>query len=185
MNWVDAIVVVIFLVCAGLGFWQGFVRLLLTLVAGYVGLAVATASYGPAAGLLMSAGDDLQRSTAEVLSFSGILVITAVVLLLGGVFTFRHFHLPRRLSMVDQFSGVVLGVVTGALAVSLALLIASFSATLAHYFLATSGSNLLISVVSNGMDTSATVPVFHRLVPIISSAVRPWAPLGLPPFLHG
>lgn len=184
MNWVDVVVMILFVACAGIGFIQGFARLLIALVGIYIGFVVAAASYRPAAEYLAVLSGDMNPVTAEIVAFSLLLIVTAVMLIVAGLSLFKHFSLPRPMAVINQIGGVFLGVATGTLALTLGILISSFGVVLLHYAVVSVEPNwMFLRFVSMDMQSSATVPFFLHLTPFLSGLISPWAPAGLPLFM--
>lgn len=184
MNWVDIVVMVLFVACAGLGFIQGFARLLIALVGIYIGFVVAAASYRPLAESLASLSGTMNPVTAEIVAFSTLLTVTSVMLVVAGLSLFKHFRLPKPVAVINQIGGIFLGLVTGTLALTLGVLISSFGVVLLHYAIVSVEPNwMFLKFVSTDMQSSATVPFFLHLTPFLSTFISPWAPMGLPVFM--
>jgi uncharacterized membrane protein required for colicin V production len=182
MNLLDYGIIAMIGVMIGGGFFMGISRVTSVIVAIYFAAIVAATFYQSIAGSIEGVVSQMNPSTAELLSF------VFLFLLMASLFSFMITHslktsnMAGRFSILDNIGGATLGIVIAAVTVALAVTVT----TLLLQVLAstTSGSqDGMLGAVQSQVSGSALVPVFQKLLPILTSSIRPWFPGGLPQIL--
>lgn len=182
MNVLDFVIIAAIGGMVGFGFFVGISRVTAGLVAIYFAAIVAATFYQSVAESLERVAPSLSSSTAELLTF------VILFLSMTGLFVFLIVHslrassLAGRFSILDNVGGATLGIVIAGVTVALAMTVI----TLALQVLTstTIGSqDGMLGMVQSQVSGSALTPVFLKLLPILTSSIRPWFPGGLPDIL--
>ncbi|CAN5723513.1 hypothetical protein BH23CHL2_BH23CHL2_19100 [soil metagenome] len=182
MNMMDAVIVAMFLAIAGVGFFVGVVRTSSSMVALYLATVIAATFYERLGNLFRGVLDAMSVGAAHFIAFVILFVgITAMFSYLIET-TLHPTSTKRRFAILDNLGGASLSIVIAfvAITMSLAITVILIQAAIAASGDASSGP---MSVVRSQMDVSVLAPLFLRLLPILTAAVRPWFPGGLPPIL--
>src|SRR5436309_7487509 len=108
MNVMDIVYILLLLVGLAIGFFQGTIKLLITIVAFYVAIILASLYF-------QSLGNFYRlhfRSTVEVsqiTAFATVLLVAFLVLTIAGLYTFRYARIPASLDFIDRIIGTLLG----------------------------------------------------------------------------
>jgi membrane protein required for colicin V production len=104
MNWIDIAIIVVGVLFALIGLWQGVIRTVFTLAGLIGGIVLAGHYYQPFANVLSPDG----ASWAGIAAFAIILVVTVIVVNILGLLVARFLHLLR-LGWVDKAFGFIIG----------------------------------------------------------------------------
>ena len=118
MNFVDLLLILIFIGLLVTGFFQGMIRVLVIILAFYLSLVLATLYY-PSFGEWLVRTLGTQRFVAQYVAFALVLFFATILLTAAGVYTFRYAQLPGQLQYLDRIVGTVLGMVLGALVIGI------------------------------------------------------------------
>jgi uncharacterized membrane protein required for colicin V production len=113
MNWVDAIIIVIALISAYIGYKQGLIRTVFSFIGLIVGVVLAGQWSDSLADLLSSD----RAQWAYIVAFAIILIVVLVAANLAGA-VLKGFIKFIMLGWLDSLGGIVLGLLVGAIAVA-------------------------------------------------------------------
>jgi uncharacterized membrane protein required for colicin V production len=163
MNFVDLLFLLLLLGGLALGFFQGTIKLLVAIVAFYVGILLASL-YFTTVGLTFMRRFNSSLQVGQITAFAVILLVAFLLLTVAGLYTFRYARMPSSLDFLDRMVGTVLGLVMaglflGMFAVILKLLfyreievaqlpiIASFQSSVRSSFLVVFFSNQILPLI--------------------------------------
>ena len=183
-NAIDTLFFLTFLVIVSVGYIGGTIRLLLVLIAVYLGLILSGSFYVPTGYWLAAHLMALNIYTAQIVSFFLISSLGTAALTVSLFKTFHSVSLPRFLSSMDQVAGAALGalVATFAIFILTAILRAIFDALLI-------GAQMGVQIWPALLDLAVQVRVsflanlFADLSTPILVTMLPWFPQGLPDIL--
>jgi uncharacterized membrane protein required for colicin V production len=173
-NWFD--VLLLFLVGFGLtvGYAQGLLRQVMGLAALYIATIIATQYFIPFSNFLRSVLFLTESRLWSALAFFLILLgVTSIINFLAA----DAYRLTKSsiYPLVDHLGGMVLGLITILITLSLVLPILIFvTSEPMPYF------DSVRSDIAAGMQTARMMPLFQAIKPIVLSAITPWIPGGLP-----
>jgi membrane protein required for colicin V production len=174
MNGIDLLFILILLAGLALGFFQGTIKLLVAILAFYVSLVLASL-YFQAVGNFFRLRFHSSREVGEVTAFATVMLISFLLLVLAGLYTFRYLKAPASLDFIDKILGTLLGLLLGALFMGLlAILLKDL-----FVFRNPAGEAALPVVISfqSGVRTSTLVSFFgDRVFPLLYQTVRPILP---------
>lgn len=182
MNVLDVIIIAAIGGMIGVGFFVGVSRVTAGIISIYFASIVTATFYGSLASFFESLSENINPDTADLVAF----VIMFVVM--TSLFTWLITHSIRASNMVGRFAilnnvgGAGLGIVVAGVAIALSMTII----TLLLQVLATTSSGAaggMLGTVQSQVSGSALAPIFMRLLPILTSSIRPWFPGGLPDIL--
>jgi membrane protein required for colicin V production len=105
MNWLDIIIAILLVASLVIGFMQGFIKTLLTLVGLVVGIVLASNFYQELGGLLKFISDP---RIANILAFIIILLVVSIAAAILAMIL-KTILKAINLGCVDRFAGAVLG----------------------------------------------------------------------------
>src|SRR5215470_4664277 len=114
MNGIDILYIILLLGGLALGFFQGTIRLLVAIVAFYVGILLASL-YFTTVGLSFMRRFHSSLEVGQITAFAVILLVAFLLLTVAGIYTFRYARLPASLDFLDRMAGTVLGLVMAGL----------------------------------------------------------------------
>ncbi|HLT18282.1 MAG TPA: CvpA family protein [Thermomicrobiales bacterium] len=182
MNLMDVLIVTLFVVVAGCGFFFGVARTISTMIAVYLATVISATFYERFGNLIIDMIGAISESAAYfaafVLLFVGITVLFTLVI----ISTIHPTSMKRRFAILDNLGGATIsvGIAFVAITMSLAILVVIIQAAAAASGEATGG---MMGEIRDQMETSTLAPLFLRLLPILTSTIQPWFPGGLPPIL--
>lgn len=183
MNVLDFIIILMVGVMVGLGFFLGIGRVTSAIIALYFSAIVAATFYLPISDLLSGFVDEMNPATAELLAF--------VVLFLGMAAIFsavisrsvRTFALSGRFAILDNIGGATLGILIAGATIALSMTVTTILLQVLNETTSGAASGML-GTMRDQVQTSALAPIFLKLLPVVTSTIRPWFPSGLPSILE-
>lgn len=178
LNWLDLFILITLIVGFGVGYVEGLLRQVIGLGALYVGAIIGAQYFTVVAGWIRVIFSQAPSKFVNALAFFIILgVVTSVI---NWLFfdAYRSTRL-RLFPLIDHLGGIVLGLVTTAITIGLALPVITFAVG-EPWPLAEPTRFLVIE----GLQTSRLLPVFDLLKPSLLDALGPWLPGGLPSIFH-
>jgi membrane protein required for colicin V production len=174
MNGIDLLFLLILLGGLALGFFQGTIKLLVTIIAFYVSLVLASL-YFQAVGNFFRVRFNSSQEVGQITAFATVLVISFLLLTLAGLYTFRYFKVPTSLDFIDKIIGTLLGMFLGALFMGL---LAILLKDLFVFRSPASEAGLPIIISFQGGVRSSTLVTFFgdRLFPLLYRTVQPILP---------
>ena len=119
MNWVDILIIIYLGLSIVLGFAQGLIRTLLSIIGTIVGILLASHFYKQLGDILTFISN---RDLANIIAFIVILlVVMGIAALIASIL--RSIIKAIMLGMIDRLGGAVLGLILGALSISAILAI--------------------------------------------------------------
>ena len=179
LTWFDAFVVLAVIIYAVLGYSSGLVRRVIGFIALYAGFYAATYVGHAGVTMLHQANPLLETADARIYLFSGTLV--GVVFLVELIATLYHQELQVSLVAVNHLSGLVVGLATGIVAVTLIWVVLDAAANPVGGSLTSSQVHLKQQV-----EQSYLGPKLDRaLGGVLTTAFRPVLPRDLPGYFGG
>jgi uncharacterized membrane protein required for colicin V production len=111
-NFVDILFILLLLGGLALGFFQGTIRLLIAIIAFYVGIVLASL-YFTTVGLFFQQRFSSTLRVGQITAFAMILLIAFLLLTIAGLYTFRYAKMPASLDFLDRIIGTLLGLLLG------------------------------------------------------------------------
>ncbi len=175
MNFIDLLLILIFVGLLATGFFQGMIRLLVMIVALYLSLVLASLYFAPL-GEFFVRNFDTQRYVGQYVAFFLVLVIGFVLLTIAGLYTFRYAKLPGSIEYLDRIVGTVLGMFLGVLIVGI------FGSLLWNMMVLRGGRNIdlpIFEAFGNAVANSSIERYFSRvLLPLVYRYADPFLPEG-------
>ncbi|MFL5760466.1 MAG: CvpA family protein [Thermomicrobiales bacterium] len=184
-NWVDYAILLSFMVIVGFGFFGGIAKVSAAIISIYASSILAAAFYRPTTNALQRVFSNLGQTLGELITFVVLFLVFSAVLTMIVARWFTGVRLPRRFLLVDNIGGVVLGLVLSAMALTFAALFLTVVLQALNQTVSLTGSDSVLGFARSQIRESELVPLFLRLAPLVSHAVSPWFPSGLPPIIDG
>ncbi len=174
MNLTDLLFILVLLGGLALGFFQGTVKLLITIVAFYVSIVLASL-YFQSVGNFYRERFHSSAEVGQITAFATVLLVSFLLLTLAGLYTFRYFRMPASLDFFDKILGTLLGLLMAALFMGiLAILLKDL-----FIFRSPASDASLPFVISmqRSVRSSTLVHFFgDTILPLIYTTVRPVLP---------
>src|ERR1043166_7878220 len=106
MNFMDIVFILLLLGGLALGFFQGTIRLLIAIVAFYVGILLASL-YFTTVGLIFQRRFHSTLYVGQITAFAIILLVSFLLLAIAGFYTFRYAKMPASLDFIDRIVGTI------------------------------------------------------------------------------
>jgi uncharacterized membrane protein required for colicin V production len=182
MNVLDFVIIAMVGVMIGAGFFLGVSRVTASIVAIYFAAIVSATFYQSIATSLEDLVSAMNPSTAELLSFVLLFLTMTILFAFMIMHSLKSSNMAGRFAILDNVGGATLGIVIAGVAVALAITVTTLM--LQVLTSTTTGSqDGMLGAVQSQVSGSALVPVFQKLLPILTSSIRPWFPGGLPDIL--
>ena len=174
MNGIDIVFLLILLGGLALGFFQGTIKLLVTIIAFYVSIVLASL-YFQAVGNFFRVRFNSSQEVGQITAFATVLLLSFLLLTLAGLYTFRYLKVPPSLDFFDKIIGTLLGLLLGALFMGLLAML------LKDLFVfrspATEAGLPIVISFQSGVRNSNLVSFFgDRLFPLLYRTIRPVLP---------
>ncbi|MEZ4522272.1 MAG: CvpA family protein [Thermomicrobiales bacterium] len=182
MNAMDILIVLLFVVIAGIGFFVGVVRTMSSMVAIYLATVISATFYQRLGDFFRNSMVSMSQGAAYFVAFVILFIGVTALFTIIIISTLHPTSTKRRFAILDNLGGASLSVIVAFVAITMSLAI---TVIMIQAAVAASGdaSNGPMSMVREQMDASALAPLFLRLLPFLTAAVQPWFPGGLPPIL--
>jgi hypothetical protein len=175
MNFMDVLLILIFLGMLIAGFFQGMIRLLVVIAAFYLATVLASLYYAPL-GEFFVRQFETQRFVGQYVAFVLVHAISFTLLTIAGLYTFRYAKLPGSLEYLDRIIGTVLGMVLGGLVVGIT------ADLLWNLMIARGGRNIdlpIFGMIGNSVAGSSVIQYFSNVVlPLTYNYLDPILPDG-------
>jgi uncharacterized membrane protein required for colicin V production len=183
MSAFDLLIMGFFFAVVLLSFLGGFDKVLSILAGLYIGAIIAARTYVILDERVMAKiFPAMATYTGELVAFLLVLLIVALSVSIGLSRKWAFQRFARRIGVLNNLVGGLLGLVLAFLATVLAgMAITVFL----HVISATDqmGSSPTVSDLGLLLSDSALVPMFAKLVPIVVAPLMPWFPSGMPSLL--
>lgn len=174
MNGIDLLFILILLAGLALGFFQGTIKLLIAIIAFYVGIILASL-YFQVVGNFFRVRFHSTLEVSQITAFAVLLLVSFLLLTIAGLYTFRYARVPASLDFVDRIVGTLLGLLLGTLfAGMLAILLQDLFVS---RDVAGSVNFPIMQAFQRGVRSSFLVSFFgNQILPLIYASVRPVLP---------
>lgn len=179
----DVFVLIAFMGLVALGFFQGLARLVAGALAVYFGAVFAATFYRPLTDSVVSLVPTMGRATGELATFLVLFIGFALIFAVGMSRWIGKLSLPRRLRILDTIGGALMGIIVGAVAVTVTVMLLSFSLQVMDR-VSLNASSPLQRILQDGIEESVLVPVFLRIAPFFVRLISPFFPGDIPPILR-
>ena len=174
MNFTDILFILLLLGCLALGFFQGTIRLVIAIVAFYIGIILASL-YFTTVGLFFQRRFNSTLNVSQIMAFFIILLVAFFLLTIAGFYTFRYARMPASLDFVDRILGTLLGLLLGVLFLGI------FAIVLKDLFVyqdvAGSITFPIMRAFQSSVRSSLLRPIFSdQILPLIYQTVAPVLP---------
>jgi uncharacterized membrane protein required for colicin V production len=171
MNFVDALFILLLLGGLALGFFQGTIKLLVTIIAFYVGIILASL-YFTTVGVTFQRRFGSSLHVGQITAFAIILLVAFLLLTVAGIYTFRYARMPASLDFIDRIAGTMLGLVMAC------LLLGMLGVILKLLFYGAIVADLpIIASFQGSVKGSFLVGFFsNQILPLIFVTVQPFLP---------
>ena len=174
MNLTDLLFIFLLLGGLALGFFQGTVKLIITIIAFYVSIVLASL-YFQSVGNFYRERFHSSPEVGQITAFATVLLVSFLLLTLAGLYTFRYFRMPVGLDFFDKILGTLLGLVMAAFFMGI------LSILLKDLFIfrspATGASLPFVIAMQSSVRSSTLVHFFaDTILPLIYTTVRPVLP---------
>lgn len=166
-----------------LSFLGGLGKVFSTLAGLYGGTLLATWFYQPFTALvLFKMFPQMGTFTGNLTAFLLLLFLTSLVITIALGRSFFVRHVARKIGILNNLSGGVLGIAVALFAAILATMVTSLLLQVLNSAAALDGSPTMI-LVRYQLTNPTLVPLFLRLAPAIILPLQPFLPQGVPPLL--
>lgn len=174
MNGHDLVMLLGLALITALGFFQGTIRLLVSLLSFYLSIVLASL-YFRIVGAWLSRRLGTSQTTAPAIAFALVLIISFIVLVIALLYTFRYARTPSSLQVPDRVFGAVLGLLLGALSMGMYAVIMRFL-FIDNDLTAETGFPL-VRFIQNSARSSFMIRYFqNELLPLIFRTLDPVLP---------
>lgn len=174
-NWVDFILILLLLVGMAIGYAQGILREFVGLIAIYIGLVVATQFFVPLSQTFSSVTKNPPNTLGNAIAFFIILFVVMSIINFIAKDAYRAMRI-RTLPGIDHLGGMILGVISMWILVTVFVNVMTFAMTTQAWGSA-EGYRLILEA---GLTNSRVAELTTSTLPVIVMTIRPWMPGGLP-----
>ena len=184
MNGLDFAIIFAFMAIIGLGFFGGLARVSAGLVAIYIAAIVSAMLYQELAQAFSDHVANLNRNTSELFMFIVLFMVSVTIawFLIAGFL--KSIKISRRTPIAGKVGGATLGVVVSAMAVVVAVLLISILLQVLNQTTGSGSAGTVGNSIGNQINSSALVPVFMDVQPVVTRAIAPFFPNGVPSILN-
>lgn len=174
MNVTDIVFILILLGGLALGFFQGTIRLIITIIAFYVGIVLASL-YFQSVGNFFRVRFNSSAEVGQITAFATVLMLTFMLLTAAGLYTFRYFRIPSSLDFFDKILGTLLGLLMAALFMGM---LAVLLKDLFVFRSPASSASLPFMIATQSSVRGSTLVRFfsENVLPLLYNSVRPVLP---------
>lgn len=173
MTFVDILLIIVFLITVGLGFFKGTIKFVISIVAFYASIVLASLYFRFLA--IFFVKRNTSEPVANAISFFLILFLCFVIFLIAGLYTFRYLKMPGRLDYIDRILGMVLGFGMAILAIGIISMLLHY--TFVQHNPAASASFPLANSFQSSVRGSVLRPLLiGRILPVLYNLVAPFLP---------
>jgi len=152
MNWIDIIILILLGLAVGIGFKKGLVQEIVGIIALVVAFFLALALHKTAADLLMKIFTRLPKHIAPTIGFVAMFLAAFLAITLAGWLLSKIIK-ATPLDFADKIGGMVIGLVKGALIISILLLLLALLP--------------LPKEVNRKLDRSAMIRSIRKVAPLV------------------
>lgn len=174
-NWLDFVLIVLLLIGMAVGYAQGLIRQLIGLGALYVALVLATTFFRWGSQTIAQILKIAPNTLTNAITFFAILLVVMGTVNFLGLDAYKSTKL-KLMPFLDHITGMLLGVLSMWIIVSIAVSVLMFSVNTQIWFNAETAQ----LIVKSGLNTSQLAAVTSTTLPVIVSTIRVWLPNGLP-----
>ena len=181
MNALDFSIIVLVGIIIGAGFFLGIGRVTAGIISIYLASVVSATFYRAVAESITGAVNEMNPATAELIAFT-FLFLGLTTLFTIVVTRSLNIAYEGRFEVLNRLGGAGLGMIIAAVAMALAVTLTTVMLGVLSHTTEGAGDGIL-GTMREQTQESALVPVFLKILPILTSTIRPWFPGGLPPIL--
>ncbi|MDP9309898.1 MAG: CvpA family protein [Chloroflexota bacterium] len=173
---VNVLLMALFLIVTGAGFFQGTVKLVIALVTFYLSVVLASLYFK-----LMATYFNTSPVVAEAVSFFIILTLCFIILLAMSLYTFRYVRFPGRLEYLDRILGVGFGVILGVVLASIIAMV------LQYMFISHRAGNeypITRALQTSTQNSTLLRLLMYNILPRLFTLVSPFLPDAAIPFFN-
>jgi uncharacterized membrane protein required for colicin V production len=174
LSWLDIVLFASVLGALAVGYVQGFVRQVLNLAAMYLAAIIATQYYRLLSEFFSQIFFTTPRPLLDAVAFFIVFLGVQGLLSFLTADAYKNTRLP--FPLVDHLLGAGVGLLSGWIAISLALTILAFGVRTEAWGPL---ENVHLSL-REGLDGSQFTIAFMGTMPTLLNAIKPWLPMGLP-----
>jgi uncharacterized membrane protein required for colicin V production len=182
MNALDFAIIIFVGLIVGCGFFLGIGRVTAGIISIYFASVVSATFYRSIATSLRGIVEEMTPATAELIAFVFLFIGLGTLFFILVSHSIRFAREEGRFEIADRLGGAGLGMVVAAIATALAVTITTLMLGVLNQTTGGAGGGIL-GMMREQSEGSALVPVFLRILPVLTSTIRPWFPGGLPPIL--
>lgn len=183
MNVLDVLIIISVGVMIGVGFFLGIGRLTSAVISLYFSAIIAARLYEPISTVLKDLVAQMNPATADLIAFVMLFLGLAAIFSMVITRSFHSFALSGRFSILDNLGGATLGILISGATIALAMTITTVLLQVLSETTSSAGTGIL-GALREQVQSSALAPLFLRLLPVLTSTIRPWFPEGLPAILE-
>ena len=177
--WLDFLIFFLVIASMAIGYTQGLLRQVIALAALYIGTVLGAQYYAVVSSWIRAVlFDPTANQFQDAFAFFVILVVVSSIINWLAYDAYRATKLQFS-PLVDQLGGVLLGLVTVMIFISIAHPIVAFATTEAWPW-----GDSVRQYINLGMRYSRVLPIFDALNPALSASVGFWMHTSLPPFFN-
>lgn len=174
MNTIDLIFILLVLGGLALGFFQGTIKLIIAIISFYVSIILASL-YFQVSGVFFRQQFNLTMEVGSIIAFGVILLISFLLLMTAGLYTFRYAKMPPSLDFFDRIVGTLFGLVMICLFLGILALI--LKDLFIYRDVASTVTFPIMHSIQSGVRTSIMVQFFSTsILPLIYTTIRPVLP---------
>jgi uncharacterized membrane protein required for colicin V production len=184
LNGLDFAIIFAFIAIIGIGFFSGIARVASAIVAIYLGSIVSAAFYDRLTDAFRERVHSISLHMGQLFIFTTIFVLSSAIFWWILASSVKGLKLKRRIEILDNLGGAMLGVAVSLLAITLAAMMLSILLQVLSQTVGTGESSSLVGSVQGQIRDSKLVPVFLDLTPYFTRIIEPWFPNGIPAILR-
>ncbi len=175
VNWLDLILIILLAVGMAVGYRQGLLREVIGLAAMYLGAILAAQYFQPLANTFKNLFPTTPGTLLNVIAFFIILFSAMGLVNFLAYDAYKMTHL-RILPTLDHFGGLLVGLVSTWVLLTIAINVIGFSTANQGW----AGAETFRIMLKQGITSSQLADATASTLPTILSALKPWLPTGLP-----
>ena len=182
MNVLDFFIIALIGVMVATGFFLGVSRVTSGIIAMYFAAIVSATFYASIGGSMRGVVKQMNPATSELIAFLFLFLAMTAIFMTLLTHSIKASNLSGRFAILDNVGGAGLGVVIAGITMALAI---ALTTLLLQVLASTSAGSQggMLGPVEDQVSASALVPIFLKLLPVLTSSIRPWFPGGLPEIL--
>lgn len=174
-NWFDILIIILLLAGMAIGYSQGLIRQLIGLLVLYIALVLATQFFRVLSQTIAGVIQIAPNTLTNMLAFFFLFFVALSILNFLARDAYKATRI-RLLPFLDHTTGMVLGVVSMWIILSVSVSVLLFAVGTQGWLQAESTRQIL----ETGVKNSRLAQLTQSVLPIIVVTIQPWLPSGLP-----